>query len=333
MFWAERDYNQSGPKVEIPVLLAYNWGDWNVKQENSVMFFRALTNAPAKHLYAGTRYSGHGTPGGGYGAAKSAWFDYYLMGIQNGVNLMPTVISQTSDYDAARGWNEGPWPETTAVTLWAQEDATDPDYRWKLLPSRRTPTAPTAATFVSTATNTESDANANPRTNARWFWFESPALTRDVRIFGEVKVAIWSTIERRWITYTPAILDIDPAKRIVAPGVLAATDDRGLISVTRGWLDTRYREGLKAQGFVTPGTSFPTVVVEKPTDYTFKAGHLIGLQVQTEILEWSVPKPVDPNCTSPTCNVVRIDWEDGRTRVILPVVGAGVNSKTLFAAQ
>ena len=115
--------------------------------------------------------------------------------------------------------------------------------------------------------------------------------------------------------------------------MLAATDDRGLISVTRGWLDTRYREGLKGQGFVTPGTSFPTVVVEKPTDYTFKAGHLIGLQVQTEIVEWSVPKPVDPNCASPTCNVVRIDWEDGRTRVILPVVGAGVKSKTLFAAQ
>jgi predicted acyl esterase len=127
-------------------------------------------------------------------------------------------------------------------------------------------------------------------------------------------------------------VDIDPAKREIGPGVLLAQDDRGLISVTRGWLDTRYRNTLTTQSFVTPGTSFLTPIVEKPTDYTFKAGHIIGLQVQTEIVEWSVPK-VDPSCPTGVCNTVRIDWEAGQTRVILPVVGAGVKPKTLFAAQ
>jgi X-Pro dipeptidyl-peptidase len=332
-FWQERDFVQSAGSVKIPVLLAYNWGDWNVKQEESVNFFRALKTSSSRHLYAGTRYSGHGTPGGGYAAAKTAWFDHYLMGISNGANLMPTVTSQTSTYDAAAEWNAGPWPKTTAVTLSAQEDKTDPDYRWKLLPAFTTPAAPTAATFVSTGANTESVANANPRTNQAWLWFESPALTTDVRIFGEVKVTLWSTIARRWITYTPTIVDIDPAKRLIGPGTLLAQDDRGLISVTRGWLDTRYRNSLKSQELVTPGTSFSTVVVTKPTDYTFKAGHLIGLQVQTEIAEWSVPKPADPSCTSPTCNVVRIDWEGGQTRVVLPIVGSVSKPSKLFAAQ
>jgi predicted acyl esterase len=269
---------------------------------------------------------------GSYSAAKKAWFDYYLMGISNGANLMPTVTSQTSTYDAPAGWNEGPWPETTRVRLWAQEDPTDPDYRWKLLPRFVTRAAPTPATFVSTGTNTESNANANPRANAAWFWFESPALTRDVRIFGEVKVAIWSTIQRQWITYTPTIQDIDPSKRAIGPGLLAALDDRGLISTLRGWLDTRYRLTLKTQSLVTPGTSFETVVVSKPTDYTFKKGHLIGLQVQTEIVEWSVPK-VDSSCVSVVCNTVRIDWEAGKTTVTLPVVGTGVTPRSLFAAQ
>ena len=330
-FWLERDYVADAAEIDVPVLVAHNWGDWNVKQEEAINLYRALSNAPVKKLFMGTRYAGHGRPGGAYDATVDAWMDHWLLGVENGVESLPAVTSQMSDYDGPAGWYAGPWPSTRDLTLFAQEDRSDPDYRWKLLPRNpRKPGLKSPATFVSTGANTETDANANPRLNAGWLWFETPVLTRDVRIFGEVEVQLWSTVERRWITYTPTIVDVDPARRIVAPGQLLATDERGLISMTRGWLDSRYRETLATPRDVEPGVSFGLTVVEKPQDYTFRAGHLIGLNVQTEIAEWSLPKPY-PECASLLCSTVRIDWEKGRTRVVLPVVDAPAAAGELFA--
>ena len=69
-------------------------------------------------------------------------------------------------------------------------------------------------------------------------------------------------------------------------------------------------------------------IVEKPQDYTFKKGHFIGLNVQTEIADWSVPKA--PDCAGAACNLVRVNWESGETTVTLPVVGAPRDPATLF---
>jgi hypothetical protein len=116
---------------------------------------------------------------------------------------------------------------------------------------------------------------------------------------------------------------------VVAPGTLAATDDRGLISTTRGWLDSRYRRTLSSQSLVTAGSPFTMTVVEKPQDYTFKRGHVIGLMLATEINEWSLPKPYV--CSTPGCALASIEWVDGETSVTLPVVGDVREPASLFA--
>jgi predicted acyl esterase len=110
---------------------------------------------------------------------------------------------------------------------------------------------------------------------------------------------------------------------------MIALDDRGLYSTTRGWLDSRYRQTLASQSPIVTGEPFGVTIVEKPQDYTFKQGHFIGLNVQTEIDDWSLPKPY-PDCVSPTCTTVRINWEGGETSVVLPVVDAPKNPAALF---
>jgi X-Pro dipeptidyl-peptidase len=328
-FWLERDYIVGAPKVRIPVLVAHNWGDWNVKQEEGINLYRALTGSANRKLYMGTRWRGHGRPGGDYQHTVDAWFDRYLMGVPNGIERMPNVHSEMSSYDGPVAWYAGPWPTTRDVTLFAQH-SNGGDYEWRLLTSR--PGAAAAhprATFVSTGTNTETKANENPRANQGWLWFETPRLTRDVRIFGEVRIRLWSTVERTWITYTPTIVDVDPSQRVLGPGQAIALDERGLFSTTRGWLDSRYRQTLATQVLFAPGEPVAMTIVEKPQDYTFKQGHFIGLNVQTEINDWSLPKPY-PGCVTPACNTVRINWEQGETTVTLPVVGAPKNPATLF---
>jgi predicted acyl esterase len=142
-------------------------------------------------------------------------------------------------------------------------------------------------------------------------------------------VRLWSTIQRTWITYTPTIVDVDPAQRLLGPGLALALDTQGQYSATRGWLDTRYRQSLATQTLVSPGQPFGTTIVEKPQDYTFKKGHFIGLNVQTEINEWSLPKAYSA-CTSVVCNTVRVNWEKGETTVTLPVVNAPRTPAALF---
>jgi X-Pro dipeptidyl-peptidase len=331
-FWLERDYVVGARRIDVPVLVAHNWGDWNVKQEEAINLYRALVNAPVKRLYMGSRYRGHGRPSIGYAATVDRWLDHYLLDIPNGVpDSIPDVTSEMADYRGGLGNYAGAWPSTTDVTLFAQEDTMSADYQWKLLPkSPRSSRLPKSAVFsFTTGMNTEAAANANPRANTQWLWFETDPLAHDLRIFGNVVVRLWSTIARSWITYTPTIVDVDPADRIVGPDLLVATPSTRIPSMTRAWLDSRYRDGLASPVPVTPGQSFGMRIVAKPQDYTFRKGHLIGLALQTEILEWNLPKP-DPGCTTAACTTVRIDWEQGKTRVVLPVVDAPADPAALF---
>lgn len=145
----------------------------------------------------GTRWEGHGTPGGDYQAVVDAWFDHYLKGIDNGIEKLAAVTTEGSDDAGPIGWYAGRWPRTGEVKLFAQRAAGD--YQYKLLPEApRLPDAP--AQFVSSGTNTETTANANSRASTNCNHFETPELQRDVRIFGEIRVQIYSTVRRRWVT-------------------------------------------------------------------------------------------------------------------------------------
>jgi X-Pro dipeptidyl-peptidase len=361
-FWLDRDYVKDAHKIDIPVLISHNWGDWNVKQEEAWNLFRALRNSPKKVLYMGTRWHNHGTPGGDYDKHVDMWMDHYLKGVDNGIEKLPSVISQTSDYEGPLGFKKG-MPKTRPVELIAQEAFLGGGYQWALLPTDPIffpGTTPATAKFPSAGINTESHANHHARDNHDWFWFESPILKRDTRIFGEIKLRIWSTVYRKHITVTPVVVDVNPAahtrvgqthvSNCTPEGVAADTNEctETLVGVTRGFLDTRYRNGLDKEVDLEPGKSTGMTVVLKPQDYTFRAGHQIGLQVSTEILEWHLPKvpapceSVDPSEFDPNgeprteveeqaaCGFFQVDWEKAKTRLILPVVNGPRNPNDLF---
>jgi X-Pro dipeptidyl-peptidase len=336
-FWLERDYIVDANKVDIPVLIAANWGDWNVKQEESVNFYRALKRSPKASLYMGSRWEGHGTPGGDYDKVKHAWMDHYLLGKDNGIQNLPDVVSLPSDNEGALKWYSGPWPRTKNVGLMAQNvpPTQQGAWPWMLLPSKPIPpglVAPQPAQFISVGINSETHMNHHYRTNHDWFWFESPQLKRDVRIFGNPKVQLYSTVYRKWVTFTPTVVDVDHEKHVIVNGNhVTPTDPSALLSVTRGFLDSRYRDSLRKQKALKPGKPFEMTATLKPTDYVFRKGHQIGLQISTELIEWALPKPY-PGCESSDqqCAWVRIEWEGGRTKLILPVVDAPKNAMSLF---
>jgi X-Pro dipeptidyl-peptidase len=316
-FWLDRDYVKDLPSVHIPVLVASNWGDWNVKQKNGWDAYHALTHSICRKLYMGTRWAGHGTPpGAAYSQTVDRWFARWLKGERNGVERMPAVTSQTSDDKKALSYLAGPEPRPASLPLYLGGDVG----AGTLSPAPRDATkgGTVAISYLDTGTNTEAFAATHPYATGPYLAFTSPVLKRDVRVFGRPTLRLWSAVSAQWETITPSLLDLDPAKYGGSGAATSATDPSAAVALTRGWLDSRYRDGLDHEVPMTPNALTSMSIALFPTDYTVRKGHRLVLLVQSEDLDWAIAKP-DPARTDPT---VLIDWNRARSSLTLPVVGS-----------
>jgi len=312
-FWMDRDYVKDLPSVHIPVLVASNWGDWNVKQKNGWDAYHALTHSLCRKLYMGTRWAGHGTPpGNAYNDTVEKWFARWLKGEHNGVEKMPAVTSQTSDNAGSMSYIAGAEPRPSSLKLYLDNGGGTAT----LATSKPHGGAP--ASYADTGTNTEAFAATHPYAAGPYLAFTSPVLKRDVRMFGRPTLQLWSSVAAQWETVTPSLLDFDPSKYVGSGAATWATDSGAAVALTRGWLDSRYRDGLDHEVPMTPGVSTRLDVALFPTDYTVRKGHRLVLLVQSEDLDWAIAKP-DPARTNPT---VMIDWGNGQSTLTLPVVGS-----------
>jgi predicted acyl esterase len=60
-------------------------------------------------------------------------------------------------------------------------------------------------------------------------------------------------------------------------------------TVSRGFLNLLYRDGLATAKPLPPGEPVRATVTFKPQDQTFEAGHSIGLLVQGSNTVWALP--------------------------------------------
>ncbi|MFN2624476.1 MAG: CocE/NonD family hydrolase C-terminal non-catalytic domain-containing protein, partial [Mycobacteriales bacterium] len=296
-------------------------------QDTQYRYWESLTKSRYRRLYMGTRWEGHGTPGGAYNETVNLWMARWLKGERNGIErTLAPVVSQTSDSTKALGEIRGGIPHTTDVALYAQSGTVNGGYDGVLRPTRPGQRSD-GVRFTMTGVGTESGALARARRNDDHAWFESPPLTRDVRLFGRPRITVWSEVDRSWVTYAVSVVDIDPANYTDAGGERLPAATNGLIGVTRGWLDTRYRNTLTRREPWVPGVHGVTIPA-KPQDYIFRRGHAIGLLVMNEQLEWVVTKPYDDPLAGQ--GVAMTVDNSGKTVLHLPLVGT-LNPRSLFS--
>lgn len=309
-FWLERDYLRLLPTVRIPVLIGANWGDWNVKQVNSWTAFHKLTGSVAARLYMGTRWDGHGTPAvADYSRTVDDWFARWLLGERNGIEQR---LARTTSVTADSAGTVGVRPVSESAVRPLRLRLGNTAGAWTL-GGKGGGTA--AAELPWTGTGTESAALAHLDTPGQHVAFLSAPLTKDVRIFGSPTLSVRLTSPCDYVTLAPALVDVT-AERKVGPATLATAGDQ-LVAVTRGWLDSRYRdEGYTPRFPSAAGSPFDLRVTLKPTDYTFRKGHQIALVLQTDALEWVTPRP----CTSPGAPVVTVTYSSGTSVLTLPTV-------------
>jgi predicted acyl esterase len=300
-FWKERDYAAMASKVTIPVMVVHNWGDWNVKQDTAYRLFNSLTSSKHKRMFFGTRWNGHGTPGGTYKATIVAWMDRWVGGVRNGIeSSLPVITSQTSDAEGAGEFLTSRTPGTKDLVLSSTAD-------FGLVPGagKGSASAPIAITGLGTESQTLEDLA--PGGHETYAVLQSAVLERDVRLFGSPKVKVSLDSGRTWLTLAVSIVDVDP-------------EGNADVAVTRGWLDTRYEKGLDKQRPQAPGKRSHTVTA-KPMDYTFERGHRIALIVSGEQAEWVIPKAYD-GTPCQTCTGFELLVGSG-TSLSLPLVGGG----------
>ncbi|HVF20307.1 MAG TPA: CocE/NonD family hydrolase [Mycobacteriales bacterium] len=292
-FWVERDYRALAHKVRASVLIEGGWLDHNVKHWDSTRFFQALPASHPKKLVMG-QWNHSASRFDDARDIRHAWFDHWLLGLDTGVMDLPAVDTHPGG-DAERV-QEATWPPpgTSQVAL------------------SFSPLASAAAAGVGTLVLTSADAtftDANKGLTEEdmfaesggdaYLAFLSEPLERAVRISGPPQLRLEATSDAASTHITPVLVDVDP--------------EAGPLVITRGFLNSRNRDGLQTSTDITPGAPWSGSVDMWDTDYVIAAGHRIGLYVSSTNAIWSLPD------TTAATTTVHLADDAGTSSLVLPV--------------
>ena len=148
-----------------------------------------------------------------------------------------------------------------------------------------------------------------PSGSPSWLFYRSEPLTEPLRLAGSAVLDAWVRNENAEQHLTPILVDVDP--------------DGGVHLVERGFLNLNYRNGLStAQPSANEWVNAKVQLL--PQDFTFPAGHSVGLIVQSSNTVWAKPGAAGQMEISHSATTSR-GATAGASQLMLPVVGAGTD--------
>jgi X-Pro dipeptidyl-peptidase len=325
-FWLDRDYLKDASKFRAAALVVHGWQDYNVKQEEGINLYEALPvddpatpvveGVPFKRLYMSQSSHADGN-GPLYAPLLKRFLLHTLKGVSNNVEKDDPVLSlgRTADSAGTRSAttykSDASWPPagTQAVTLNLTRSTLGGG---GLQPA---PVAAGTASYVDDGTVTEEVSRRLPAattvstaagppggTEGGWLYYLTPPLTAPLRMTGRAVLDLKLQVAGPQGHVTPLLLDVPPS----------GNAQTGTAIVSRGFMNLAYRDGLTAAKPVPSMTDFTARVPFMPQDFTFPAGHRIGLLVQSSNTVWAVP-------TAPTGRVT-VAHGPGASTLTIPVV-------------
>ncbi len=147
--------------------------------------------------------------------------------------------------------------------------------------------------------------------------FQSEPLEKDIEVTGEVVVRLWASSSAVDTDFTAKLIDVYPAS-----GDFPGGFD---LNIGDGILRARFRESLKKEVLMKPGTVYPMTIKLYPTSNMFKRGHRIRVDVSSS----NFPRfDINPNTGEPlndnrsqvvATNTIHHDAEHP-SQIVLPVV-------------
>ena len=282
-FWDERDYRRSADKVEAAVLLEGGWLDHNVKHWGTTRFYEALPDDHPKKMVIG-QWAHAGSQFDDAVDIRHAFFDQWLLGIDTGVMDLPQVDTQTN---TGTRYQHEDWPPpgtrrvNVPLTLAPSErdlglaDAEEPSY-------------------VGDQTVTEEMA-LEGQCNGRCLVFITDPLAEPIRISGGPLLRLTATSDKPSTHYTPVLFTetADGERRII----------------TRGFLNAKNHQSLRASTPLTPGEEYRAPVDIWDVDYEIPAGDRLGVAVLSSNIVWALPDDDTVPQGGPATNTLTLGGE------------------------
>lgn len=320
-YWQERDLIAGAGRVQASVFMVHGFRDENVKTDHVLDFWNGLSADVEKKAWFGQWYHEHPFFDE-WRTDLHQWFDYWLLGIDNGILDEPRVVVQDNvGWDNELGYN----PLARNSTAWPPSDAAGQE--WMLDGAKLAPAVAGAGTGSASYLAMPGDDRPGPHLSMPFeVAFSSAPLTTDLHIAGEALLNLSGTLD-------------GPAGHWIAVLYDESGGERDEIS--RAYLDARHREGLASGRDVPPGPHDYTLRFF-PRDHVVQAGHRLVLAFLAGDLGCTVGTPPEPLPGDPaTCEGTGIvpaerpvlhtvhTGPGAPTRLLLPVTGEPAGGWTL----
>jgi putative CocE/NonD family hydrolase len=147
--------------------------------------------------------------------------------------------------------------------------------------------------------------------------FQSDPLTDDLEVTGEIEVKLWASSSAIDTDFTAKLIDVYPPSHDWPGGFDLNLED--------GIVRARFRDSLKQEKLMEPGTIHPMTIKLYPTSNVFKQGHRIRLDISSS----NFPRfDVNPNSGEPlnrnriwvtAINTIHYDREHP-SHIVLPII-------------
>ena len=302
-YWKDRDYLAGEASSGIPTWVVHGLQDNNVRTWEGTQVWEALPAGTPKKLWLGQwpHADGSSRAGPEWRRQMTAWWDKYLMGLDSGIEREPAVDVQFHDGT----WHTQPtWPLTgTEPVALVMHPHAGTSGGLDLLPA----TSDAPETFFDDPTISENRMLASPEgaDPARLTYRTSP-LRAALRVAGRPYLDLWAKSDQPGTHYSVELIDVDAAGKWTI--------------LHRGFGNARYRNGLEHGTDVPSGTPYEFQVPILDDDYTFAAGHSIGLVVSSSNLVWALPSEYRANNT--------VLHQPGATSaLVIPVEGGATTAR------
>jgi len=118
--------------------------------------------------------------------------------------------------------------------------------------------------------------------------FRTEPLAEDIEVTGELEVKLWASSSALDTDFTAKLIDVYPP----SAGFPGGFD----LNISDGIVRARFRESLKTEKLMKPGTIYPFTIKLYPTSNVFKKGHRIRVDISSS----NFPRfDVNPNTGEP----------------------------------
>ncbi len=204
------------------------------------------------------------------------WCDYWLKGIQNGIEDEPPIKIFVMGDNKWRSEHEWPLARTefTPFYLHSRGEANSLNGEGSL--SRQIPTAEKPDRYVYDPANPITDRGLEPGPKDQRaievrndvLVYTSAALAKELEVTGPIKAELWASSSARDTDFVVRVTDVYPGgySQNITPSL-------------SGILRARYRESEFRQQLLTPGQPYKFSVNLMYTSHVFKAGHRIRVSI------------------------------------------------------